>query len=398
MIPRFNKLNNEKNINDSTISQTRRCNEYKFEKNAKLYNFIDTPGFNDTNGVSIDNKNFESVLEACQNFEYMNGILLILNGTDQRLTVTLRNLFENLKHFFPTKLIENVIIVLTNCSENSCNLDLNCLNGIVKHKSCHFMQNNFLHWDRKQKLKNHSIKFDRLEVDWNDSIETVDLILEDISNLSPIVTRNVFKRIEILTETVNTNVKEQLGMILEYLNKYAALKVERDVVNKSIENMEKNLLHEAYYEIDAIPHNGREKVRINVKLNNNLAIAQYKHSECELECARKNIFNIENQIQKSENVLNELIYNLSETVNKLKQECRGFNLTNHFHDLLSELNDVSNKMPIFKIYTQAIFGIFEGNYLNIRKERVPNNLSTSLVFSTPKKNWWSNWCSKCTIV
>ncbi len=198
VMPKFDKISKENDINDSTKSQTIDCNEYLFEVNRKRFYFIDTPGLNDTNGIANDNNNFQSFLQACKKSQFINGVILILNGTNQRLSVDIKNLYENFKRFFPAKLNENVILVFTNCNESSCNFDLNYLSKIVKHKSCYFMQNNFLNFDKK-KLKSDSKRLKCLELDWNESLETIINILNDISSLSSIST-NTFKNIEKMTE------------------------------------------------------------------------------------------------------------------------------------------------------------------------------------------------------
>ena len=101
------------------------------------------------------------------------------------------------------------------------------------------------------------------------------------------------------------------------------------------------------------------EMNLNIKLKNNEAITQYNHSKHELELARKNSKCLENEIEKSENMLTERICNLAEVTQKLRKECNGFNFINQFQDVLSRLNEVSDIMPYFKIHTDKIFDTFE---------------------------------------
>lgn len=133
----------ELNINDSTVSQTSKCCIYKFKENNKniQFKFIDTPGFNDTKSVSNDKKHLESIRDICISESNLNSIIVTINGTNLRLTLTAKALFDNLKRYFPNTLMQNIIIVFTNCDENSRNFDLSLLKDLVPYKKYYTMQN-----------------------------------------------------------------------------------------------------------------------------------------------------------------------------------------------------------------------------------------------------------------
>jgi len=386
VMPKFDKISKENDINDSTKSQTIDCNEYLFEVNRKRFYFIDTPGLNDTNGIANDNNNFQSFLQACKKSQFINGVILILNGTNQRLSVDIKNLYENFKRFFPAKLNENVILVFTNFNESSCNFDLNYLSKIVKHKSCYFMQNNFLNFDKK-KLKGDSKRLKCLELDWNESLETIINILNDISSLSSIST-NTFKNIEKMTENIFTNVNEQLQMILDYLKNCLSLKLQQQIIIESIENMSKNCVHETDHQIEAISFQTDEKVILNVKLKNNKAITQYNDSKNELELSKRNCVCLDNDIKKTENKISELIYNLAKEAQNLREECTGFNFIHQFHSILSRLNEVSVSMPYFQIYVDKIFAILG----EVDSKVYRTNSNSRLT----RKKWYK--CCQCNII
>ena len=359
-----NSVRNENNINDCTISQTKSCKQYFFDK----YVFIDTPGFNDTMGDSNDEKNFNAILRACKNADYIHGIILVLNGTNARLTVQTINLYENFKRFFPTKLIENVIIVLTNCDENSCNLNLSFLNDIVKYKSCYFMQNSFLHWN-KQSLDTNSKRFRNLNSDWNESIETITLILKDISNFNSIST-STFEDIEKLTKNISINIREQLRNILNHFYFFDQLNLKKMAVEKSIENMNNNSSHKKSHEIEAMRFNSKELVKINVQLSDKRAIYQYNQSLIQLQRAQNCYKSLVGELIKIQNDFDAQISSLDSMVLQLKHECKGYNFVKEYGDILNEFKELSIIRPNLKFEINCILNIFgEDNFTDGASER-----------------------------
>ncbi|CAG8843022.1 25939_t:CDS:1, partial [Racocetra persica] len=48
--------------------------------------FIDSPEIGDTRGVGKDKENFENILKYISNYEYLNGICILLKPNNARLT------------------------------------------------------------------------------------------------------------------------------------------------------------------------------------------------------------------------------------------------------------------------------------------------------------------------
>jgi len=90
--------NNTKNI---SMSQTDSCTTYVFEKNGIKYNFIDTPGLNDTRSSQQDEANMKKILDTAQATSDLAAVLLIVNGTQSRLTPAMENILVTLRGAVP---------------------------------------------------------------------------------------------------------------------------------------------------------------------------------------------------------------------------------------------------------------------------------------------------------
>ncbi|CAF3923774.1 unnamed protein product, partial [Rotaria sordida] len=77
-----NNPSSERDINNQTKSQTMTSNTYSLQLDDDLtFEFIDTPGFNDTEGVSSNESNLQHIEKALCDIPYLNGIIIVANGT-----------------------------------------------------------------------------------------------------------------------------------------------------------------------------------------------------------------------------------------------------------------------------------------------------------------------------
>ncbi len=163
VLKQFKENVSEKNMRNTTMSQTSKCNEYTFAKASSdlVFHFIDTPGFNDTDACN-DQSNLNKIFRACKDYTHINAIILVLNGSDTRLTTSIRAVIENFNSFLPNDLTSSLIVILTNCDELSCNLNLDSFN--IKYKCAFFMQNSLLKWSRKETIDLDSRRYNLLKV------------------------------------------------------------------------------------------------------------------------------------------------------------------------------------------------------------------------------------------
>ncbi|CAF3602664.1 unnamed protein product, partial [Rotaria sp. Silwood2] len=59
-------------------SCTRECQSFIFRINNRILRLIDAPGIGDTEGILQDEKNFEDILAYISQFDYLNGICILL--------------------------------------------------------------------------------------------------------------------------------------------------------------------------------------------------------------------------------------------------------------------------------------------------------------------------------
>lgn len=117
----------EKNVADSSKSQTSKCNEYEFSKDGIVFGFIDTPGLSDTEGTHKDEENILKIISAAEESGTLAAILIVINGTLARTTSNLRNTLIEMKNVVPDSFLDNIVVVLTNCNQGTANFDLSQL-------------------------------------------------------------------------------------------------------------------------------------------------------------------------------------------------------------------------------------------------------------------------------
>ncbi len=177
-----NKIANysENSILDKTKSQTTKPVVYQFEhSNKDQVLIIDTPGFGDTDS-SKDEENLQSIFAEASQHTFISAIALIINGTLSRETTSLKYVLESIKGSVPDSLLNNIVIVFTNCNETTVNFDLKLLSGISTN-NIFFMQNNAF----SNNLANANDKLWRqVETEWENSMDTIEEFIELCKKMS----------------------------------------------------------------------------------------------------------------------------------------------------------------------------------------------------------------------
>jgi GTPase SAR1 family protein len=100
-------------------SCTKECRSFVFKINNRNLRLIDAPGIGDTRGVLQDEKNFEDILAYIAQFEYLNGICILLKPSEQRLTILFRFCIKELLRHLHVHARENIMFVFTNARATS---------------------------------------------------------------------------------------------------------------------------------------------------------------------------------------------------------------------------------------------------------------------------------------
>jgi hypothetical protein len=169
-------------LEDGTLSKTSRCTRYRYIVEQVHFNFFDTPGINDTGGYLSDNENVDRIFECLQTLQDLTALVLVLNGTQARLTVNIRNVLERFRDRIPDILYANVIVILTNCASHTVNF------GSVKllnHAPVFYMQNSAFSSDA------HAWSSQTREIlqrDWIVSMNTMNEFIKTLITLTPVST------------------------------------------------------------------------------------------------------------------------------------------------------------------------------------------------------------------
>ncbi|KAH3758123.1 hypothetical protein Pelo_10064 [Pelomyxa schiedti] len=175
---------NETNCGDRSQSQTDSCNAYKFDyidyaRRKCTFTLIDTPGLSDSRGSSKDDENIAKIFETVTKQPTLSCIIIVVNGTNSRLTVTMNNVIQRLKGALPDAILEKVVVVLTNCRPDTANFDLNTLSWLKKRHIAYM--NNTAFSKNPTEWTPAARKF--LEVEWEESMQVCRNTVRFISSL-----------------------------------------------------------------------------------------------------------------------------------------------------------------------------------------------------------------------
>ena len=100
-------------------SCTRQCQSFVFKINNRILRLIDAPGIGDTEGILQDEKNFEDILAYIGQYEYLNGICILLKPNEERLHILFRFCVKELLRHLHVQAKENLMFVFTNARSTS---------------------------------------------------------------------------------------------------------------------------------------------------------------------------------------------------------------------------------------------------------------------------------------
>jgi GTPase SAR1 family protein len=110
-----NRDSNEQ-VENTGMSATQGCKSYVFSTNEDkdLIRLIDTPGIGDTRGIDQDKKNFDNILKYIGQYQYLNGICILLKPNNARLNVVFRFCIQELLSHLHKNAKNNIVFCFTN--------------------------------------------------------------------------------------------------------------------------------------------------------------------------------------------------------------------------------------------------------------------------------------------
>ncbi|CAF0930653.1 unnamed protein product [Adineta ricciae] len=242
----------ERDVNDQTKSQTTRTTSYSLKVNENLVlELIDTPGFNDTTGVSNDVTNLEQIEKALRSVDYLNGIIIVANGSVVRIGTSFQYFLSLLREIWPNSLTDNVCVVLTNCDEISCNLDFTILQQLFKVNSerIFHIQNNLFAWDRKS---NSGKTFQRFRGNFEDTIDEINDLVEVLLTKFENVSTEAFSKISIQQPLIEKHIQELITRMISLIGTYKHQANIETSINNAKKTMDDNKQWDIQHEITAI--------------------------------------------------------------------------------------------------------------------------------------------------
>ncbi|CAF0777857.1 unnamed protein product [Adineta ricciae] len=221
----------ERNVNDKTMSQTMYCKEYDFTwstaNNQTRIKIVDTPGFNDTDSKRDDN-NIQEILKTIANLPFITGILITINGTNSRLSTSVKSALEQLRSSLPDSIFNNLFFILTNCTEDGCNFDLKLIQEYSPDEErIFYMQNSLFSVESRDVIEQNAKNARRAETNWNESMDTITDIMTKMKQIGETSTQ-VFDDMRTKREQIVVHKENLIEKQKSLLNIMHAIKTEQE--------------------------------------------------------------------------------------------------------------------------------------------------------------------------
>ncbi|CAG8512324.1 19468_t:CDS:2 [Cetraspora pellucida] len=137
------KVNSVVDVNNVFKSQTSSCINYNFVDPENKYTFIDTPSLSDTRSKELDGRNLQTIIESAISQHQLTAIVLVVNGTESRITESIQNDLIRLSSNLPDNLFkENLLLIVTNSIKSSSSFSLDIFKKeVVVPKQIYYMNN-----------------------------------------------------------------------------------------------------------------------------------------------------------------------------------------------------------------------------------------------------------------
>ncbi|OWA53991.1 hypothetical protein BV898_18414 [Hypsibius exemplaris] len=207
-----NYMDHERNRADQTKSQTVGCTTYSFMgENACRYHVIDTPGLSDTRNDADphqDDKNIDLILQAAEEAGNLSAIIVVINGTVPRFNASVKNAIERMRGNIPDALLQNIMILLTNCSRIGANFDVEVLPWRITENNV-FAMNNAAFSHSPERLRDDERMMSELISHFANSKDTIRCLLARVRELSSVSTE-VFRVIRENRDHIKSGVQSLL--------------------------------------------------------------------------------------------------------------------------------------------------------------------------------------------
>ena len=188
----------------------------------QIISILDTPGLGDTRGVDRDNQNKQDVAEKIKdNLKVIDAVIIMANGTQERLGITTNYALENISAMFPRSLIKNIGFVFTNVSDRmNFNFKMDSLPKELQNAKHWLLQNPLALWNKYKEARDAGTLGDKelkkmlrkVEDAYDDGLEVLDDFLAWIDERSVQPTSSI-NELYIKLNNIDTEITNVLARI-----------------------------------------------------------------------------------------------------------------------------------------------------------------------------------------
>ncbi|RIB17852.1 P-loop containing nucleoside triphosphate hydrolase protein [Gigaspora rosea] len=234
---KYKNKHSEHAIDNEAESQTKKCQNYTFkdkENPSNKFIFIDTPGLNDTEGAERDDINIKEILDLIYQFDSLSSIIIIANGTEARVTSSMKNIFNRLANSIPDVLInKNLILVLTKCQRAGAPFSIENFEQVIAKPKEVFYMDNRAFCTNPQIWEEDLEEREMIQLKWNISNRTMEKILESIKCMTA-TSINSFSYMK----TLRDNIKKEICKITQNMAMIQKIKDKSQEVQSSLNEIE----------------------------------------------------------------------------------------------------------------------------------------------------------------
>ncbi|CAG8609535.1 7079_t:CDS:2, partial [Acaulospora colombiana] len=185
----------------------------------------------DTNGVKQDDKNIQEIIDTAISAGSLSAIVIIANGTEARVTPSIKNTLVGLANNIPDDLIDrNLLLVLTKCAKSSaCFSEDSFAREIAKPKRIFYMDNQAF-CTNPQIWKNDEDESHTVQFHWNKSIKTIDNLLMEITEMSSTSTQ-AFEKMK----TYRDKIKSEIVKVTQDIANIQQIQDSLDAAQKALQ-------------------------------------------------------------------------------------------------------------------------------------------------------------------
>ena len=198
-------------------AQTTKCIPYDFDYNGTYFQVVDTPGLADTRGVTQDEANIANILNFCSNMDYLDCIVIVVNGTQPRFDVCMKTVCQRFRGNLPNTVLNTISVAFTNCTPMTRTFPVEVLQANLlgpktplNPKNIFYFQNMSFSTDPKTWTK-ETVR-EELQPAWDKSTKAMGNFLVHVANCSPTPTKE-FKVMRDSREMLKSKMADVLGEV-----------------------------------------------------------------------------------------------------------------------------------------------------------------------------------------